>query len=534
MKLDFNIRYTVSNFADVIECYLMWFSKMFLIIWFFFGCTGVLRRDEQQSSSYATDTKRMQNTNNNAKSYGSQSYNTSYSTNAKQSVTPLDEQTQLDDILSNLLNDQVISPKSGSSTMSKETRTFRTYETHTGPDGKPSHQSAEVTYKLPGEVKEERHYTVKTEKSTSPYMPTKAFSYTTSPEMARKFDSPKSNTLPYKTDYDNRYQSDMSSSYSTMQNGKTVSDTDSWLQQQQRKLRDKKDYKDDFRVQQEKKLVEELRSAQNRYMTKRAQSEEETTGVKNSSMSNGPASAPPQGYSYSMSRTHTYNTEKSPGIYSSGDSTFDTRVTKPTSPVRGLQTKVILQPASAPISPPTRSSSKNFMQRSRTLSNSAADGKGPQKLLRQSSDVTFDRKDDIQPPVIRQITITTPPRSPRPFSPTYQTSTYRYSNRSAASLSPPVERKTFQRDYTTPPPHVHEPTVMRQTTQRSFSSSDSDNYKTKSLPRHAATKSKVTEIHESSLPEGKKKSHYITEVYVHRSPGAVPTGMTLDLGTLYP
>ncbi|XP_061183733.1 tensin-1-like isoform X3 [Saccostrea echinata] len=279
---------------------------------------SVLRRDEQ-TSSYSTDTKRMQNTNNNTKSYGTQSYNTSYSTNAKQSVTPLDEQTQLDDILSNLLNDQVISPKSGSSTMSKESRTFRTYETHTGPDGKPAHQSAEVTYKLPGEVREERHYTVKTEKSSSPYMPTKAFSYTTSPEMARKFDSPKSNTLPYKTDYDNRYQSEMSSSsYSTMQNGKTFSDTDSWLQQQQKKLRDKKDFKDDVRVQQEKKLVEELRSAQNRYMTKRAQSEEEASSVKNSSLSNGPASAPPQGYSYSMSRTHTYSTEKSPGPFSSG------------------------------------------------------------------------------------------------------------------------------------------------------------------------------------------------------------------------
>ncbi|XP_062583905.1 tensin-1-like isoform X3 [Saccostrea cucullata] len=279
---------------------------------------SVLRRDEQ-SSSYSTDTKRMQNTNNNTKSYGTQSYNTPYSTNAKQSVTPLDEQTQLDDILSNLLNDQVISPKSGSSTMSKESRTFRTYETHTGPDGKPAHQSAEVTYKLPGEVREERHYTVKTEKSSSPYMPTKAFSYTTSPEMARKFDSPKSNTLPYKTDYDNRYQSEMSSSsYSTMQNGKTFSDTDSWLQQQQKKLRDKKDFKDDVRVQQEKKLVEELRSAQNRYMTKRAQSEEEASSVKNSSLSNGPASAPPQGYSYSMSRTHTYSTEKSPGPFSSG------------------------------------------------------------------------------------------------------------------------------------------------------------------------------------------------------------------------
>lgn len=498
-------------------------------LYFCFFQPGVLRRDEQ-SSSYATDTKRMQN-NNNAKSYGSQSYNTSYSTNAKQSVTPLDEQTQLDDILSNLLNDQVISPKSGASTMSKETRTFRTYETHTGADGKTVHQNAEVTYKLPGEVKEERHYTVKTEKSTSPYMPTKAFSYTTSPEMARKFDSPKSNTLPYKTDYDNRYQSDLSSSsYSTMQNGKTVSDTDSWLQQQQKKLRDKKDYKDDFRVQQEKKLVEELRSAQNRYMTKRAQSEEEASSVKNSSLSNGPASAPPHGYSYSMSRTHAYSTEKPPGTFSSGDSTFDSRVTKPTSPIRGLQTKVIIQPTSAPISPPMRSSSKNYMQRSRTLSNSAVDGNGPQKLLRQSSDVTFDRKDDIQPPVIRQITITTPPRSPRPFSPTYQTSTYRYSNRSAASLSPPVERKTFQRDFMTPP--VQEPSVMRQTTHRSFSSSDSDKYKTKSLPRHAATKSKVTEIHESAIPEGKKKSHYITEVYVHRSPGAVPTGMTLDLGPL--
>jgi hypothetical protein len=82
---------------------------------------------------------------------------------------------------------------------------------------------------------------------------------------------------------------------------------------------------------QEKQLVDELRSAQNKYFTKRAQNEAEEQAVMNSfqntsppPMSNGPTSG---NYSYSMKKTHTFSTDKSPEpviTYPSGDSSFST------------------------------------------------------------------------------------------------------------------------------------------------------------------------------------------------------------------
>ena len=483
-------------------------------------------------SSYNTETRHY------TTSQQGSNYSTS-STLPKHTVPPLEEQTQLDDILKDLLTDQlrVSSPKSGSNTLSKETRTFRTYETQKGPDGKLSHQTAEVTYKLPGEVKEERSYTMKTEREMkSSYAPTSAFSYTpTSPELARRVESPKTNTLPYRTDYDNRFHSESSYNYNTMDTSRSDSDS-SWLQQQQRKLRDKKDVKDEKRVQQEKKLVEELRTAQNRYMTKRAASEEEERNVMDTYQMNGPTS-PPGGYSYSMSRTHTYSTDKSPNV-SSGDTSFESKPVRP--PPSPTQTRITIQSntsTSAPITPPIRSSSKDFMSKSRTQSGGQS-WQGSQTFTRQHSDVTFDRKNQINPPVIRQITITTPPSSPRPFSPSYQTSTYIYNTKKTeGQMSPKVERKvdvdhkfsSLERDSSLQTAFTPQQTSQMQTSYKQQTSTQS--YGTGSLPRHEPTKTKVTEIHEADLPVGQKKSHYITEVYVHRGPGQTnrTTGTTLTL-----
>lgn len=426
----------------------------------------------------------------------------------KQSVKPLDEQTQLDVILSDLLNDQVFvtspqsPPKSGASTLTKDSRTFRTYDSKVSPDGKTTYQSAEVTYKMPGGYREERNYTM-TSKSASDdgkFVPAGAFSYTTSPELARKSESQRTNTLPYRTDYDNRYHSESSYNYRTLDGQHSLSDSDqtsSWLQQQQSKLRQRKDSKDDKRVEQEKKLVEELRSAQNKYYTKRAQNEAEEQAVMESykmsppppPLSNGPISPSyPGGYNTGDNKTFTTQT-----IRTESRSYGANAANKP--PPSPGQTRVILTPGGPPIVPPVRTSSKDFMQqRSRTGSTntswqttSPSQGK---QLTRQLSDTTHDR--DQPQPLVKTITITTtPPHSPRPFSPqsqqkSYSTSSYTYN------------------------------------TSQQRSKDDLDFRRT--LPRHSPTKTKVTEVQEMSYPEGPKKTHYITEVYVHRSAGGDRSG----------
>jgi hypothetical protein len=96
--------------------------------------------------------------------------------------------------------------------------------------------------------------------------------------------------------------------------------------------------------------------------------------------------------------------------------------------------------------------------------------------------------------VIKTITITTPPPSRRSFSPTNQQN---------------VQKSSYE---------VHQ-TIRDQSPDFS-----------KSLPRYSPTKTKVTEIQETNLPDGDKKSHYITEVYVHRTAGdKSETPGTLDL-----
>lgn len=424
----------------------------------------------------------------------------SQSTLPKKAAT-VDEQKELDMILSDLLNDQVFvtspkSPPKSSHSSSNDTRTFRTYDTERGPDGKLTYRTAEVNYKVPEQQQTSYSYSTRTFNDDSKtYVPPNAFSYTpASPELARRTESSKSTTLPYSVRTDYEHQNGDQFSYS-----RSDADNSSWLQQQQQKLRERKDSKSEERQQQEKQLVDELRSAQNKYFTKRAQNEADEQAVMQTSfqqnmsppptMSNGPTTG---NYSYSMKKTHTFSTDKSPEppvrSYPTGESSYTTssyRTESNKPPPSPGQTRTNIQ-INMPVSPPLRSSSKDYMQRSRTSSssNSWQSSQG-QNSYRQNSDSTFDRQSEvILPPVVKTITITTPPLSRRSFSPTNQQNVQKTSNYE-----------------------------IRQTIR------DQSPDFTKSLPRYSPTKTKVTEIQETNFPEGDKKSHYITEVYVHRTAG---------------
>ncbi|CAC5391764.1 TNS [Mytilus coruscus] len=435
----------------------------------------------------------------------STSNNTMKSSYSSQSTLPkkaatVDEQKELDMILSDLLNDQVFvtspkSPPKSSHSSSNDTRTFRTYDTERGPDGKLTYRTAEVNYKVP----EQQSYSYSTRTfsdDSKTYVPPNAFSYTpASPELARRTETTKTTTLPYSVRTDYEHQNGDQFSYS-----RSDSDNSSWLQQQQQKLRERKDSKSEERQQQEKQLVDELRSAQNKYFTKRAQNEADEQAVMTSfqqnmspppTMSNGPTTG---NYSYSMKKTHTFSTDKSPEpvrTYPTGDSSYTstsyrTESNKP--PPSPGQTRTNIQ-INMPVSPPLRSSSKDYMQRSRTSSSSNSwQSTQGQNSYRQNSDSTFDRQSEvILPPVVKTITITTPPLSRRSFSPTNQQNVQKTSNYE-----------------------------IRQTVR------DQSPDFSKSLPRYSPTKTKVTEIQETNFPEGDKKSHYITEVYVHRTAGDTP------------
>lgn len=328
------------------------------------------------------------------------------------------------------------------------------------------------------------------------YVPKNAFSYIsgpTSPEMQRKAESPKTHSLPYRTDYDNRYYNTNESSFNrTMDSSRSMSpseQTASWLQEQQHKLRQRKDSKDEKTVQQERQLVEELKTAQNKYFLKRAhnQAEEQATMDSYHSTSSPPVANGPVSSSYVVTQNHAYSTERSApsftgdsSLYNSYRSTSSSSTHKPP-PSPGQQRAV--PPLISPVMPPVRSSSKDFMQRSRTTSTSSWQGRVGQK----------EEPEEIKPTVIRAISVTTPPQSPHPFSPLQQQQMYEVS----------TARHTEQ----TPPPRDQNIDIKM------------------TLPIHEPTRTKVTEVQETSYPEGQTKSHYITEVYVHRTAGADGTGM---------
>lgn len=327
-----------------------------------------------------------------------------------------------------------------------------------------------VSYALPG-WKEEKHVQVQAVNSLpqseakKAYIPKNAFTYTPAAEQSQNYTttetvrSSHTHTLPYRTDYENRYNEGYS--YHTLDGPKmstSKSDSDmpySWLQQQQLKLRAMKDGHDKKRTQQEMMLVQELKSAQTKYITKRAESdtdERATQEIFNASspplLMNGPVS-PPRSQGVTSQTYHVYKTERSQSQPtklqplpddSVFDSYFETHNTqnrennivfgasKPLSnkPPPSPTTVRAITPT-LPIIPPVRSSSsKDAVHRTRTTTtNTSREWQASERpLQRQNSDTSFDRS---RKNVIHARSHT-PPGSPRSLSPTgqsYQTTTYR-------------------------------------------------------------------------------------------------------------
>ena len=470
----------------------------------------------------------------NQPSFSSSHTQKSYSTSSAspRSGKALDEQTQLDQILSDLLNEQAfVSQKSPSGrTYSSETRSFKTVEDHISPEGNVVVQRGDVTYRMP-EMKEEKHYTMKTQTKTmsenEKYKPVNAFTYTPpSPEMARSFEpirsprspgSPRAGTLPYKVDYENKYSK--SESYSRTANGPgSLSDGEqslSWLQQQQAKLREKSTERDTQRIQKEKMMIDELKTAQsqNKYFARRAQSEDEAdlSYKKTSQLANGPTSP----YSYTVSRTHTYSTSDKPPsdtVFRSEDvpisashTTYirqyqtditDGKVSNKPPPSPSLQ-RTITPVVNSPAPPPQRTSSKDYMQQqnryrttgantfqTQTQSSTSSSWQTQSRpLQRHYSESAYDRDHFDRQTAQRSLSTTTPPISPRSVSPqTYQTYKTIYKT--------VHHRKEDEPDSQ---PIVPQPIEVK-------------------VERH-------TESKQQAVQPQKPSSHYITEVYVQRTGG---------------
>ena len=456
--------------------------------------------------------------------YTQKSY--SNSSASPRSGKALDEQTQLDQILSDLLNDQAfVSPKSPSGrNYSSETRSFKTVEDHISPEGNVVVQRGDVTYRVP-EMKEEKHYSVKSSSHQSKmeeeksYKPVNAFTYTPqSPEMARSFEpirsprspgSPRAGTLPYKVDYENKYSKN--ESYAV--NGPaSLSDSEhnlSWLQQQQAKLREKSTERDTHRIHKEKMMIDELKTAQaqNKYFARRAQSEDEAdlSYKKTSPLANGPTSP----YSYTVSRTHTYSDSKQPAEaafrgevpIAASHTTFikqyqteDNKISNKPPPSPSLQ-RAITTTISSPAPPPARTSSKDYMQqqnryRSNSSSSSAFQTQTQntsssyqthqsRPLQRHYSESAYDRDHFDRQTAQRSMSTITPPRSPRSVSPqTYQT----YKT---------VYKTVHHQDEPDAQPVIPQPIEVK-------------------VERQTQSKQQT---------EQKPSSHYITEVFVQRSGG---------------
>ena len=349
------------------------------------------------------------------------------------------------------------------------TTTTHTYSTYTGTDSSAGQgtypadkvliQRAEVTYKVPGQGEERHHYTIAGEppELEKPRVPKGAFTYTptspSQPDQSRTFQSlerdmnrtehvsglqqsppARTHTLPYRADYENRYNASETQHYNTLD-----SDQTSWLQQQQQKLQRMRDGRDSSgRTEQEKQLVHELKFAQNRYYKQRAHSEAEEQAVMDSyqqpPVHNGPltpASAPanyappPRGFDGDTGHFNTFSQSQYSESHFSSSGAERSSNKPPPSPTMQRSAPPT---SSMPVQPPARSSSKDYMRsRSNSSSNTWQVSPPPpanRPLARQYSDTLYDR--DHGPNLQARhapSSHSTPPHSPRARSPTHMGAT---------------------------------------------------------------------------------------------------------------
>ncbi|KAL8566605.1 hypothetical protein ACOMHN_054827 [Nucella lapillus] len=400
----------------------------------------------------------------------------------------VDERSQLDDLLSDLLSDQVIaSPKSPQQSLSGPrsplspasppqqsggksmmTTATHSYSSFSSPDGggvrsPPADgvfvQRADMSYRSPGQFEDRQKYSTGGEvpDSERSRVPKGAFTYTptspsSQPDRAHAYQSlerdmsrtdhglalqqsppSRTQTLPYRADYENRYTASEGQHYNTMDSEQT-----SWLQQQQQKLQRMREGRDaSGRTEQEKQLVNELRVAQNRYFRQRAHSDAEEQVVMNTyrqpPMHNGPLSAPPthapppREFGGETGHFNTFSQSQSQFVESHFNGGGERSSNKP--PPSPTMQRSQVQPASAPppVQPPVRSSSKDYM-RSRSQSGGSSHvwpvstphpPAASRTLVRQYSDTLYDREQRLNLQAqLAPSSQSTPPLSPHALSPT--------------------------------------------------------------------------------------------------------------------
>ncbi|GFR95587.1 tensin-1-like isoform X8 [Elysia marginata] len=246
------------------------------------------------------------------------------------------------------------------------------------------------------------------------------------PPPARPTYRPAEFEVPPPAKYSDNYSSPAPPQSPPQQYSSLDSDANAWLAAQQQKLKNFKEGRDaSGRTLQEKNLVNELKFAQNKYYTRRTDTEQEERSVmdqygrqhQHQQYLNGPVS-PPQQYSSSYS-----SYVESSRSY--GDRRPPQQGTNKPPPSPTMQRSLIppVQSAAPPPAPiPARGSSREFMQRTRSNSSSSSWQQQQQQqrstLTRQQSDILYDRRDveHIQPKSYGS-THSTPPLSPRAASP---------------------------------------------------------------------------------------------------------------------
>ncbi len=213
-----------------------------------------------------------------------------------------DEQTQLDQIINELLGDQMFStsppqqvknynPNYGSlSSQAGNTQTIVSWQTDKeGPTKKttvskqtrtsgPQSRAETITVQKRESSKDGYGGSYNTQRSqNSQFYKSEKHERVGSPISSLGSPTPsRLHSVPYKIEYENRY----ADSYSPMEYFSDSELPRSWLQQQQLKLRAKREGKDyGFRTEQEKQLVHELRGAQMKFKSKRAMSEAEEDAI---------------------------------------------------------------------------------------------------------------------------------------------------------------------------------------------------------------------------------------------------------------
>ena len=526
-----------------------------------------------------------------------------YPVSQQQTRSTAEDQNQLDNLLSDLMQEHVLIDRSkcqgrigtvypDTSVSSSKAITMTTHKWYSQSTSEHSYnirrpadnlliQRAEVTYKAPGQDVERQLYTITgvpselerscfVEQNTS-YRPdisrkeSDLLTVDCSVDMKKRRDgapnvpstrvqSPSvcqqpsispprcwAYNMPFRADYESR----LAPSTAITGSSEDCFAGDVWLQRQQDKLHRMREGRGvDGRTEQERKLVKELRSAQDHYYRHRANGEAEEMDAmdKLSQCSNlqvAPSSAPP----YSCNSSHSFRGKDSLRTSSShymeqeryyGGETMERSSSKPPPSPTAVQ-RSMMMPSS--VLPPTRSTSKDYM-RSRSNSSSNAFSSGFQgynrSITRHHSDTGLEP--DYLHPHHALATHSTPPSSPGTRSPTHTgptaTTTYTTYRTIHRDIRDRIDHSQQPITVSTVAPHsVHHEHKMpsspplqsddvgRSILQQSWKNSSSQlSSSSGHVPIADAINCSASSKQESWSPV-KSQRNYVTEVFVHRGGG---------------